>query len=86
MLNTTHAEHLLLGRILNLLSDVEVATVSTEQTASRLLDGDEYLYLGRLGDGVLQSPAQVMARVLLRRAVRAETWNAIVTLLPRAAA
>jgi hypothetical protein len=71
------------NRILNLLSDVEIATVSTDETAARLLDGDEYLDLERPSDGVLRAPDHVRptGRVLPRRAVQDATWQKILSVL-----
>jgi hypothetical protein len=76
-------EHVVRESILKLLSDVELATVSTEETNKRLLDGDEYLDLEKLSDGVLRAPGQVrpMGRVLVRRAVQDDTWNKILAIL-----
>jgi hypothetical protein len=69
--------------VLKLLSDDEVAAVSTAETAARLLDGEEYLDLEQLERGVQQATktAAVMGRVLPRRAVHRDTWNKILTLL-----
>ena len=69
--------------VLALLSDDEVAAVSTAETAARLLDGEEYFDLEQLERGVQQATktAAVMGRVLPRRAVHKETWNKILTLL-----
>jgi len=68
---------------MNLLSDEEVARVSTAETAARLLDGDEYLDLEQLGDGVrhAQSTPTPMGRVLPRSAVHQDTWNKILSQL-----
>jgi len=69
--------------ILNLLSDAEVAKVSTAETAASLTDGDEYLDLERLELGVRKALGkQPMSRVLPRKAVQAETWRKILTRLP----
>jgi hypothetical protein len=69
--------------ILNLLSDEEVARVSTAETAAHLLDGDEYIDLGQLEQGVRRAvgPATPMGRVLPRKAVQENTWSEIVTRL-----
>jgi hypothetical protein len=66
-------------RILKLLSDDEVASVSTAETATRLDQGEEFLDLERLGQGVQQADgsAPVMGRVLPRKAVHATTWSKI---------
>lgn len=70
--------------IMKLLSDDEVAAVSTAETAARLGAGDEYVDLEMLSGGVRRATAQPptpMGRVLPRKAVRADTWRQIVTLV-----
>ena len=69
--------------VLKLLSDDEVASVSTAETAARLLDGEEYLDLEQLERGVQQATksGETMGRVLPRRAVHKDTWNKILTVL-----
>jgi hypothetical protein len=76
-------EHVVRERILNLLSDAEIATVATDETRARLLDGDEYLDLEHLSDGVLRAPDQVrpIGRVLPRRSVQDATWQEILSVL-----
>jgi hypothetical protein len=70
--------------ILKLLSDDELASVSTAETATRLSDGDEYLDLDKLDQGVLRASgaAVPMGRVLTEKAVQGNTWNTILTKLP----
>jgi hypothetical protein len=66
--------------VLKLLSDDEVARVSTAETAARLADGDEYLDLEHLDYGVRRadgSNATPMGRVVPRTAVHASTWSKI---------
>jgi hypothetical protein len=69
--------------ILNLLSDAEVAKVSTAETAADLLDGDEYIDLGQLEQGVRRAvgSAALMGRLLPRKAVHESTWTKIVAQL-----
>lgn len=69
--------------ILKLLSDDEVAKVSTAETADRLMAGDEYLDLEQLEQGVQRAggKATPMGRVLPRKAVHENTWNKILALL-----
>ena len=61
--------------VLKLLSDDEVASVSTAETATRLLDGEEYLDLEELERGVQQAKkaGPAIGRVLPRRAVHKDT-------------
>jgi hypothetical protein len=81
-------EYLTRDGILKLLSDEEVASVSTAETAPRLSDGDEYLDLEQLSLGVQRAPrpATPMGQVLPRKAVREATWAAILTRLPSSSA
>jgi hypothetical protein len=74
--------------ILKLLSDDEVARVSTAETAIRLADGDEYLDLEKLDLGVRHAsgPPTPMGRVLPRKSVQAQTWSKILTHLEAARA
>jgi hypothetical protein len=88
VLGTTGASQLVAHQtsrdgILNLLSDDEVASVSTAETAARLVDGDEYIDLGQLEKGVRRAvgTATPMGRVLARKAVHESTWDKIVAQL-----
>jgi hypothetical protein len=66
-------------RILSLLSDDDIASVSNAETAAHLSDGEEYIDLEQLDQGVRRAPpsAAVMGRVLSRKAVKDSTWNKI---------
>jgi hypothetical protein len=70
-----------LGRkaVLGLLSDDEVASVSTAEAAAGLADGEEYIDLQALDQGVrrARNAAVTMGQVLPRRAVHEGTWNKI---------
>lgn len=65
--------------VLKLLSDDEVAKVSTAETAHHLAEGDEYVDLSRPANGVLiaDGAAPMMGNVLPRKTVDAETWGKI---------
>jgi len=67
--------------ILNLLSDDEIARVSTAEEASNLALGDEYLDLEHLGKGVSRATGTEapLGRLLPRRAVHEVTWAKILT-------
>jgi hypothetical protein len=69
--------------ILKLLSDDEVSKLSTAESAATLIDGDEYLDLDQLGQGVQTSRgmAQSMGSVLPRKSVHATTWVKILETL-----
>ncbi|MBP9114566.1 MAG: hypothetical protein KBF88_17245 [Polyangiaceae bacterium] len=77
------AEYVTRDRILKLLSDDEVAKVSTAETALHLSEGDEYIDLCRLDQGVSYADgiAIPIRNVLPRKAVLAETWLNILTQL-----
>jgi hypothetical protein len=65
--------------ILTLLSDDETARVSNAEWVAALPDGEEYLDLERLDEGVRRHPQQVTSKghLLPRRAVHEETWTRI---------
>jgi hypothetical protein len=70
--------------ILQLLSDDEVATVSTAETAPQLSVGDEYVDLEHLDDGVRRAGGAIapMGRLLPKKAVHDATWAKILAKLP----
>ncbi len=72
--------------IQRLLSDQELASVSTSETAVRLVDGEEYIDLEHLELGVRRadsssSTVTPMGHVLPRRAVKTDTWREILVRL-----
>lgn len=70
--------------ILRLLSDDEVARVSTAEAATHLVDGDEYVDLREPNQGVRRAlglATAPMGDVLPRKAVQEPTWRRIVGLL-----
>jgi hypothetical protein len=79
MNNETRTAHVTRENILMLLTDDEVASVCTAETAVRPLEGEEYFDLNDLDQGVrkMLGTAPPMSRLLLRRAVRQETWSKI---------
>ncbi len=82
------ADNVARDAILKLLSDDELAKVSNAESAYQLADGDEYIDLRNLSQGVQISGSAsplTMGHVLPRRAVRDETWNRIVAQLGRGA-
>jgi hypothetical protein len=70
--------------ILKLLSDDEIAKVSTAETAPCLCAGDEFVDLEHLDDGVRRAGSAIapMGRLLPKKAVHEATWAKIVTQLP----
>lgn len=78
-MTNTRSDYVTRESIMKLLSDEDIARVSTAETAVRLTNGDEYLDLEALDQGVRHADgtAAPMGRVLPRKAVHADTWNAI---------
>ena len=77
-------EYVTRDSMLKLLSDDEVASVTTAETAARLPDGDEYLDLEQLGQGVQRAARKSapLGMVLPKKALHENTWNKILKLLP----
>ncbi len=75
--------------ILDLLTDLEVDRAGHAETVASLDDGDEFIDLDRLGDGIQRAngvPVRPGA-VLPRKAVEARTWSKIIgVLVPKAVA
>ena len=70
--------------VLMLLSDDETAAVATAETANRLPEGDEYLDMKQLGQGVQKAHNKrtPMGRVLPKKSIHADTWAKILKQLP----
>ena len=84
MNNDIRKEYITRDTILRLLSDDEIARVSTAETATGLADGDEYVDLDAPDWGVQRAPERPvtpMGHVLTRKAVLDKTWRDIVILL-----
>jgi len=83
MNNDKRNEYVTRDSILKLLSDTEVAQVSTAESKPRLSDGDEYLDLEHLDQGVRRAigTTPVMGRVLPKKAVHDDTWQKILSQL-----
>lgn len=86
MKNEKRVAYVTRDHIMKLLSDDEIASVSTAETASALAKGDEYIDLEKLDAGVLRAGANMkkatpMGAVLTRKAVQPSTWTKIVTQL-----
>ena len=80
MSDSQHAALVTRECILKLLSSTEIAKVSTAETATALVEGEEFLDLGHLDRGVQRAgPAAgvAMGHVLPRRSVEDETWTKI---------
>ncbi|HEX7478467.1 MAG TPA: hypothetical protein VF331_11715 [Polyangiales bacterium] len=78
-------EYVTRDQIMKTLSDAEVASVSTAETALHLADGEEFLDLAQLGKGVQRAVATTATgRVLPKKAVHEKTWTKILTNLTTA--
>jgi hypothetical protein len=79
------ADYIIRDRVLNLLSDSEIASVSTAESARDLREGEEYVDLEQIEHGVQRAlkTRAPMGRLLPRKAVREDTWVEILTLLSR---
>lgn len=76
-------DYLTRAAVLQQLSDDEAASVSNAESAERLKDGEEYLDLEHLDQGVRQAGVAIadMGRVLPRKAVHEATWNRILSVV-----
>jgi hypothetical protein len=84
MKSNTRTEYVNRDAILKLLSDEEIARVSTAETALNLIDGDEYVDLEEPERGVrkaLGTGTAPMGHLLPRKAVAEKAWQEIVALL-----
>lgn len=83
--NAARTEYITRDTILKLLSDNEVARVSTAETAAQLVEGDEYVDLEQPDRSVLKAVGNYtdtkMGSVLPRKAVMDGTWRKIQALL-----
>jgi len=79
MSNDSPIDHASREKILMLLSDDEVARVSTAETTVRPLEGEEYVDLENLDQGVRRAlgATPIMSHLLLRRSVHTDTWKKI---------
>ena len=86
MAESDRAAHVTREAILKLLSDDEIAKVSTAETAAGLTVGSEYLDLEHLDQGIHQASATTkvaMGQILPRAAVHPETWAKVLEQLKR---
>ena len=72
-------DYLTRDAVLKLLSDDEAAGVSNAESAEHLDEGDEYLDLEHLEEGVRKADSLIvdMGRVLPRKAIHDSTWSKI---------
>ena len=83
MTTQTRSDDVTRDRILKLLSDPELARVSTAETATRLPEGEQYIDLEELEQGVQRADGKgvAMGHVLPKNAVLETTWQEIVAQL-----
>ena len=69
--------------VMKLLSDDEAASVSNAESAAHLDEGDEYLDLEHLDEGVRKADSLIvdMGRVLPRKAIHEITWSKILAVV-----
>ena len=79
MSNDSKIDHTSREKILMLLSDDEVASVSAAEATYHPVEGEEYLDLEHLDQGVRSSfgTTATMSHLLLRRSVHDDTWKKI---------
>ena len=82
MNNEKRSEYFTREGIMDLLSDDEIARVTTTEAAKSLTSGDEYIDLEQLDQGVRTATAGTvslpMGRVVSKGSVQERTWNSIV--------
>jgi hypothetical protein len=85
MKNTKRAAYVARDSIVNLLTDDEVAQVSTAESEIRLADGDEYVDLEQLDRGIQRATdgTAALGHLISRKAVQESTWDKILLALPR---
>ncbi len=80
MNHATKGEYETRDQIFKLLSDEEIARISTAEGEARLADWDEYIDLGAPHNGVRRvhgAMQQTMGKILPRSAVSPKTWAQI---------
>ena len=84
MKNDTRKQYVTRESVLLALSDDEVSAVSTAETATRLPDGEEYLDMEQLDQGVQRAHHKKvpMGNVLPKKAMHEKTWEKILKQLP----
>ena len=82
------SEYATRNSLMKLLTDDEITTVTIAESAACLADGEEYLDLEQLDQGVQQAPGKntPMGRVLPRKSVHEKTWAKLLLQLPASSA
>lgn len=83
MKNDKRDDDLTRENVLKLLSDEEIASVCTAESADRLAGGDEFLDMAHLAQGVRRAVGEhtPTGRVLPKKAVHEGTWSKILVQL-----
>gem|GEM_PF-2870651 len=85
MNNQKRSEYFTRDSIMELLSDDEIAKVTAAESVSSLVDGDEYIYLEQLDQGVRTvmggTAAIAVGRVVAKKAIQERTWDHVVAQL-----
>ena len=83
MSNGKRIDYVARDSILKLLSEAELAQVSSAESGDALRAGDEYIDLEHLEHGVRKAPvaADATSRMLPRSAVSDETWQKTLAVL-----
>jgi hypothetical protein len=84
MSEAQRADYVSRDAILKLMSNDEIAKVSTAETSAGLKAGDEYLDLEHLEQGIQQADTATplsMGQAVPRSAVSSETWSKILAQL-----
>lgn len=71
--------------VMELLSDDDIARVTAAESATSLVDGDEYIDLEQLDQGIRTvaggTAAIAVGRVIAKKAVQERTWDRVVAQL-----
>ena len=85
MNNEKRSEYFTRDSIMELLSDDEIAKVTADESATSLVDGDEYIDLEQLDQGVRTvvggTAAIAVGRVVAKKAIQQRTWDHVVAQL-----
>ena len=85
MNNQKRSEYFTRDSIMELLSDDEIAKVTAAESANSLVDGDEYIDLEQLDQGVRTvmggTAAIAVGRVVAKKAILKRTWDHVVAQL-----
>jgi len=85
MNNEKRSEYFTRDGLMKLLSDDEIAKVTADESATALVDGDEYVDLEELDKGVRtvagSTAGIAVGRVVAKKALQQGTWDKVVAQL-----